>query len=93
MTSTVQHGTSSRYVNGQCRCQPCRDAFCASIKARKLRRRSWLREFGGVMVTTARVQHGTIATYNNWSCRCSPCAESSVEYKRAYRASTRAAAS
>lgn len=93
MTSTVQHGTSSRYVNHHCRCQPCRDAFCSYVKARRLARRSQLREVGGVMVTTAKVQHGTIATYSNWSCRCSPCAESSVEYQRAYRASTGAVSS
>ena len=66
-----RHGTENGYSNLYCRCDLCRAAWAASVKARKARRPP---------LAPDDPRHGLYATYSNWSCRCDRCRAAWTEY-------------
>lgn len=72
-----RHGTHNGYVNLRCRCQPCRDAMAAAMRAQRARMRS---------KPVPDHVHGSDNGYCNYGCRCVPCtaAHTESDYRRRY---------
>jgi hypothetical protein len=70
----TKHGRYATYTNHGCRCEACTAAWRNKVRAaRTERRRSFLAEVDGRLVSMADVAHGSASTYSNWGCRCEPC--------------------
>lgn len=62
-----RHGDASTYSNHGCRCQPCRDAKAAYMKAWRYANGERLAADPGF------AEHGHASTYVNYRCRCMAC--------------------
>jgi hypothetical protein len=63
------HGTVARYNGWGCRCNDCRAANNARLRASRADR----------MTRTEQAPHGTSSGYFNWGCRCQPCSKAGRE--------------
>jgi hypothetical protein len=71
----TRHGTVNGYTNLDCHCQPCKAAWAAKMKDRRLQRRAQ-----GLAPDDPR--HGKYSTYSNWMCRCDACFRAWMERSR-----------
>ena len=84
-----RHGTVNGYINRECRCGACREAWRLYEPAR-LSRERYRRRMGMQPAKRGRT-HGIRATYVH-GCRCSECREAERCYMADYRARQRVAA-
>lgn len=70
----TKHGKNSTYTGLGCRCDPCRLAHNAAVKAFRNRDKPIPDHV-----------HGSINGYNNYRCRCDSCAQAKDEYMKVYR--------
>lgn len=67
-----EHGTRSRYIHQNCRCDACKASHAAFEAGRRRARHRAL--------TDDDPRHGTINGYNNCLCRCDACRRARAEY-------------
>jgi hypothetical protein len=63
----MRHGARTTYVNGGCRCTPCRQAN------REYQRKAGQSRAERLAADPSLAPHGSTSTYVNWSCRCPKC--------------------
>lgn len=75
----MTHGTTSAYNNMGCRCQPCKAANAAHIRAMRAQARERAKTDPRI------IPHGTAHAYAYWGCRCSDCREAARVAVAKYR--------
>ena len=75
-----RHGTKNGYIQDECRCRRCTNAWATYVRNRLAIRRARL---AAGKPLPDYVVHGRCSTYTNWGCRCPKCSAAQTAYRRA----------